>query len=116
MAAQVYRFYSGDVVRDMDYVFSIVASEKEARYVIADDRLVDLYPFDQDRIRAIVLSTEEANLPTTPEGWALLAAYNIDRLALHPVEGLIAEDIDELVEDEKEYADSMARKYGREFS
>ena len=116
MTAQVYRFYSGDIVGDMDYVFSIVANEKEARYVIADDRLQDLYAFDQDRIRSIVSFTEEANIPTTPEGWALLAAYNIDRLALHPVDGMISDHIDDLIEDEQEYADTMAKKYGRDFS
>lgn len=116
MTAQVYRFYSGDVVRDMDYVFSIVANEKEARYVVADDRLDELYPFDQNRIRELVLTTEKDQIPNTPEGWALLAAYNIDTFALHPVEGLTAENIDDLVEDEKEYATAMAEKYGRDFA
>jgi hypothetical protein len=115
MTAQVYRFYSGEVIRDMDYIFSIVANEKEAHYVIAEGRMDSFSAFNQDRIQGLTLTTPADQIPTTSEGWALLAAYNIDRIALHPIEGETAEEIEDLIKDEQTYADAMNAKYGQNY-
>jgi hypothetical protein len=115
VTAQVYRFYSGDVIRDMDYMFSIVANEKQAQYVVAEGRKEAFSAFDKDRIQGLTLSRPEEEIPTTPEGWALLAAYNINGIALHPIEGETAEEIDDLIADEQTYADAMDAKYGEDY-
>ncbi len=111
MTAQVYRMYRGDKAEDT-YVFSIVASEREARFVVPSTDLETQEVFNQERIRELMLGVEPDALPKTPEEWAILAAYNAGRsMNLFPVEGATSPDFDFLVEEEQEYADANAEKY-----
>jgi hypothetical protein len=80
MPANVYRLYGGDVVDNNRYLFSIVASEDTAAYVVPALHLERYGNYNKKRLQQIIETTEE--LPTTPQGWALLAKENIDRASM----------------------------------
>lgn len=110
MTTQVYRFYRDDVQEDWNYLFSIVASEDEVQYVVPSNAIELKSVFNQERIDSLTQQAE--TLPDTPEGWALLAAYNTGQsMALFPVVGETGEDFDILLKDEKEYSEIVFEKY-----
>lgn len=111
MTAKLYRMYNGEKADD-NYVFSVVASDNEVRYVVPEGDVETRLIFNQDRITDLVSRSEKESIPTDSDGWALLATYNAGfGMELHPVENSETDDIDDLVEDEQEYANAMAEKY-----
>ena len=111
MTTKLYRMYNGEKADD-NYAFSVVASNNEVHYVVPVGDVEYNSIFNEDRIKSLVLNAEEENIPTDPEGWALVATYNAGfGMELHPVEGADTEDIESLLEDEQEYADALGEKY-----
>jgi hypothetical protein len=112
MTAQLYRLYN-EVARDSSYVFSVVASESEARYVVAVENLEIKAIFNQSRldeqINAVV--DEEGTLPSTSDGWAAFALYNTGNLVVVPVPELESDDTDVLLQEEQSTADYLYKKY-----
>lgn len=109
MTTQIYRAYRDDTVSDRTYVFSVIASNEEAVYVVAGDDLDNRLVFNEERLELLASSIEE-EAPSTPEEWALLASYNIGTLSLMPHEAPSELEVAELVEDEQEYADEVWEK------
>lgn len=111
MTAKLYRMYNGEKADD-NYVFSVVAGNNEVRYVIPENDMENNSIFNEDRIKDLVSNTSEENMPTEPDGWALLATYNAGfGMELHPVVGADSENIEYLLEDEQEYANALGKKY-----
>jgi hypothetical protein len=112
MTAQVYRFYNDGGRDDLNYQFSIVASEDEASYVVPIGRPDLSSVFNQERVsnHANDLLRNNEPLPDNSLDWALLLAYNINR-ALFPIDGETSFSIDALIEDEQKYADDTFKKY-----
>jgi hypothetical protein len=111
MTTKLYRMYNGEKADD-NYAFSVVASNNEVHYVVPSSDVEYNNIFNEDRIKDLVLNAEEENIPTDPDGWALVATYNAGfGMELHPVEGADTEDIESLLEDEQEYADALGEKY-----
>jgi hypothetical protein len=111
MTMKLYRMYNGEKADD-NYVFSVVAGKNEVHYVVPENDFETKSVFNEDRIKDLILNADEENIPTDPEGWALVATYNAGfGMELHPVEGADTEDIESLLEDEQEYADALGEKY-----
>lgn len=111
MTTQLYRMYSGDQA-EYNYRFSVLASDNEVKYVVPSDDVELGSVFNQDRIKELIIRSEEGSIPTDPEGWALLATYNAGfGMNLYPVGAPVDEDIDLIIEDEQEYANETAAKY-----
>lgn len=111
MTTKLYRMYHGEKADD-NYVFSVIASNNEARYVIPENDVETSKFFNSERIRDLIAGAGKENIPSDPEGWALIATYNAGfNMGLHLVEGADTEDIESLLEDEQEYADANAEKY-----
>lgn len=111
MTMKLYRMYNGEKADD-NYVFSVIAGNNEVRYVVPENDVENSKVFNDDRIKELVDGAEEENIPTDPNGWALLATYNAGfGMELHPVEGADTEDIESLLEDEQEYANVLGEKY-----
>jgi hypothetical protein len=111
MMAKLYRMYSGEKAED-NYVFSVISTDNEVRYVVPREDVEYGSIFNDDRIKELVLGADPENIPTDPAGWALLATYNAGfNMNLFEVEGADTEDIESLLEDEQEYADANAEKY-----
>jgi len=111
MTAQLYRMYHGEKAEDT-YVFSVVASNTDARYVVPtrDEELNSV--FNQERINELIMRADEENIPKDPDGWALVATYNAGfNMNLQRIEGAESENMESLIEDEQEYADANAEKY-----
>lgn len=108
---KLYRMYNGEKAEDT-YIFSVVSTDNEARYIVPRGDVEYGSIFNDDRIKELVLGAEPENIPTDPAGWALLATYNAGfNMNLFEVEGAETEDIESLLEDEQEYADASAEKY-----
>jgi hypothetical protein len=103
MPANVYRLYSGDVIDNNRYLFSIVASEYNAAYVVPSLHLESYGGFNKGRLIQIIRTTKE--LPETPEGWAILAKENIDRASMYPVDQY--DTMEEALEAERELAEDL---------
>lgn len=112
MTSQVYRFYNSNGTNEWNYEFSIVASEEEARFVIPFGRPDYDAVYNQDRITNHIknLIRDGEPLPTSPEDWALLSAYNINYNLL-AIENQTSMFFDLLVNDEQKYADKTFKKY-----
>lgn len=111
MTMKLYRMYNGEKADD-NYVFSVLASNNEVRYVVPENDVENNKVFNDDRIKQLVASADEENIPTDPDGWALLATYNAGfGMNLYPVEGADTEDTESLLEDEQEYANALGEKY-----
>jgi hypothetical protein len=114
---QVYRVYRKGTKEDYLYKFSIVASNTLCEYVIPEGNFKLRNTFDSSRINDLAANQFKNGTPypTTPEGWALLAAYNSgygDGLFLVEDE-YINPDFDKAVRDEKEdYANRMWETHG----
>jgi hypothetical protein len=114
---QVYRVYRKATKEDYLYKFSIVASNTLCEYVIPKGNFKLRRTFDSSRINDLAGNQFKNGIPypTTPEDWALLAAYNSghgDRLFLVDDE-YINPDFDKAVADEQEYyADRMWEAHG----
>jgi hypothetical protein len=111
MTMKLYRMYNG-VKADDNYIFSVIAGENEVYYVVPENDVEYNSIFNQDRIKDLVLNADKENIPTDPDGWALLATYNAGiGMELHPEEATDTEDIESLIEDEQEYANALGEKY-----
>ena len=111
MTMKLYRMYNGEKADD-NYVFSVIAGNNEVHYVVPENDTENQSIFNEDRIKELVAGADEENIPTDPEGWALLATYNAGfGMELHPVEGADTDDFESLLEDEQEYADELGKKY-----
>ena len=114
---QVYRVYREGTKEDYLYKFSIVASNTICEYVIPEENFKLRNIFDSSRINDLAANQFKNGTPypTTPEGWARLAAYNSghgDGLFLVEDE-YINPDFDKAVRDEKEdYANRMWEAHG----
>jgi hypothetical protein len=84
MPANVYRLYSGEVIDNNRYLFSIIASEYNAAYVVPALHSDSYGDFNKGRLIQIISTTKE--LPETPDGWASLAKENISRASMFPVD------------------------------
>jgi hypothetical protein len=104
MSANVYRLYGGDVVDNNRYLFSIVASEDSAAYVVPALHLESYGDYNKKRLEKIVATTEE--LPTTPDGWALLAKENIDRASMFSTDQY--DSLEEAIAAEVNLSDDLA--------
>jgi uncharacterized C2H2 Zn-finger protein len=114
---QVYRVYREGTKEDYLYKFSIVASNTICEYVIPEENFKLRNIFDSSRINDLAANQFKNGTPypTTPEGWARLAAYNSGRGdGLFLVEDeYINPDFDKAVRDEKEdYANRMWEAHG----
>lgn len=111
MTAKLYRMYHGEKADD-NYVFSVIASNNEVHYVVPENDVETSKYFNSDRIKDLVAGADKENIPSDPEGWALIATYNAGfNMGLHPVDGFETDDIESLIEDEQEYADALGKKY-----
>jgi uncharacterized C2H2 Zn-finger protein len=114
---QVYRVYREGTKEDYLYKFSIVASNTLCEYVIPEGNSKLRNTFDSSRINDAAANQFKNGTPypTTPEGWARLAAYNSghgDGLFLVENE-YINPDFDKAVTNEKEdYANRMWEAHG----
>jgi hypothetical protein len=104
MAANVYRLYGGDVIDNNRYLFSIVASEDNAAYVVPALHLESYGGYDSHRLRQILNNTKE--LPNTPDEWAALAKENIDRASMFSIDQY--DTLEEAVKEERILADDLA--------
>jgi hypothetical protein len=104
MPANVYRLYGGDVVDNNRYLFSIVASEDTATYIVPALHLESYGGYNKKRLQQIIETTEE--LPNTPDGWALLAKENIDRASMFSTDQY--DSLEEAVAAEINLSDDLA--------
>lgn len=115
MKYEAFRVYSGGGwdLSDENYMFSVIAGPNEVEYIIPVDNM-DLYrAFDKERIRFIMDGIPEEGLPTTPNGWALLAVQNMsENCALMPSHDS-SNDYQLLYEDEKFFADTVGEAQAR---
>ena len=113
---EAFRFYSngGWDLSDKNYMFSVIAGPNEVEYIIPVDKVGIYAGFDKERINLLLAGLSEEQIPTTPEGWALLAAENIsENVALMPSHDS-SNDYNLLYEDEKLFADSVGEAQERE--
>jgi hypothetical protein len=111
MTYKLYRMYNG-VKADDNYVFSVVTGKNEAHYVVPENDIETQLIFNEDRIKDLILNADEENIPTDPDGWALVATYNAGfGMELHPVPTEESEDLNSIIEDEQEYANALGEKY-----
>lgn len=104
MPANVYRLYGGDVIDDSRYLFSIVASEDNASYVVPSAHLESYGGYNKKRLQQIIETTEE--LPNTPDGWAILAKENIGRASMFSIDQY--DTLEEAIAAEITLADDLA--------
>lgn len=104
MAANVYRLYGGETIDNSRYLFSIVASEDNAAYVVPALHLASYGTYNKNRLEQIIATAEE--LPTTPDGWAVLAKENIDRASMFSIDQY--DTLEEAVASELSLADDLA--------
>jgi hypothetical protein len=106
MAANVYRLYGGDVIDNNRYLFSIVASEDTAAYVVPAVHLESYGGYNNQRLRQILDNTQE--LPNTPDEWAALVKENIDRASMFSIDQY--DTIEEAIKQERILADDLAEE------
>jgi len=111
METKIYRAYSGGD-SDFDYILSIVATDSGASFVVPKGDKERSSVFNQQRIDELARGREKEDLPTDPEGWAILASYNAGwGVGIKPVDGLIFESLEATIEEEQDYADYLYEKY-----
>lgn len=106
MSANVYRLYGGDVVDNNRYLFSIVASEDNAAYVVPSLHLESYGGYNNQRLLQIVQSTQE--LPNTKDEWAALLKENIDRASMFSIDQY--DTLEEAIREEQTLADDLAEE------
>lgn len=112
MKYKLFRMYNGEKTDD-NYAFSVVAGNNEVHYVVPKDSTEYALIFNDERIKDLVIGADPENIPTDPTGWALLASYNAGfNMNLFTVDNTDTDDFELLLEDEQEYADTNAKKYG----
>lgn len=76
---KTFRVYTGggEDLSDRNYMFSIIAGPDEVEYIIPVDTMSTFKGIDNDRIKLILEGLPEEEIPTTPEGWAILAVENM---------------------------------------
>jgi hypothetical protein len=111
MDIKIFRAYAGGD-SDFDYIFSIVATNSGASFVVPKGDVERSSVFDQQRIDELARGREGQEVPADPEGWAILASYNAGwGVGVKPVDGLIFESLEATIEEEQDYADYLYEKY-----